>query len=414
MRISIHTLGTRGDVQPYVALALGLQAHGHEALIVAPAQFEGMASARGLRFAPLPAEFLTILESPETKALIGRSGAGFGAGFKMLKHYRHLARSLLDAEWAAARDFASDAIIHHPKALGAPYIVGKLGVPLFLASPLPGFTPTSQFPTPILPFASLGPLNRASHALMIHGSKMLFPGPVRLWRREVLGLDSRSKPPELLGTLYAYSPHVLSKPGDWGAEVAVTGYWFLDSPDWQPDPDLAAFLAAGEPPIYVGFGSMPGTDPTRLTELVVDGLRRAGKRGLLATAGGALGNAHAGDDVHVIACAPHDRLLPHVHATLHHGGAGTTGAALRAGKPTALCPFIGDQPFWARRVAELGVGPEALDKRKMTAEDLATAFRAMDDPEMRRRAADLGTAIRAEEGVAAAVHFVEQRLAGFC
>lgn len=193
----------------------------------------------------------------------------------------------------------------------------------------------------------------------------------------------------------------------------MTGYWFLDSPDWRPDPDLAAFLAAGEPPIYVGFGSMPGTDPTRLTELVVDGLRRAGKRGLLATAGGALGNAHARNDVHVIASAPHDRLLPHVQATFHHGGAGTTGAALRAGKPTALCPFIGDQPFWARRVAELGVGPEALDKRKMTAEDLATAFRAMDDPEMRRRAADLGTAIREEEGVAVAVHFVEQRLAGF-
>lgn len=173
MRISIHTLGTRGDVQPYLALALGLQARGDEALIVAPAQFEHMASARGLAFAPLPAEFLAILESPEAKAMIGRSGAGFGAGFKLLKHYRHLARSLLDAEWAAAREFAPDAIIHHPKALGAPHIAGKLGVPLFLASPLPGFTPTSQFPTPMLPFASLGPLNRASHALMIHGSKML-------------------------------------------------------------------------------------------------------------------------------------------------------------------------------------------------------------------------------------------------
>ncbi|HEV7435241.1 MAG TPA: glycosyltransferase [Pseudorhizobium sp.] len=412
MRFSIHTLGTRGDIQPYLALALGLRAKGHEALIVAPAQFADLASARGLAFAPLPAEFLAVLDSAEAKALIGRSGAGFGAGFKLLKHYRHLARGLLDAEWAAAQDFAPEAIIYHPKALGAPHIARKLAVPLFLASPLPGFTPTSEFPTPILPFASLGPLNRASHALMIHGSKMLFPGTVRAWRTEALGLPAGSRPAQPAGTLYAYSPHVLPKPGDWGDEVAVTGYWFLDSPEWQPDPELAAFLAAGQPPIYVGFGSMPGSNPQLLSDMVVEGLRRAGKRGLLATGGGAVGQVEVGNDMHVVPGAPHDKLFPLVYATLHHGGAGTTGAALRVGKPSAICPFIGDQPFWARRVAALGVGPGALDKRRITVEDLATAFRAMEAPEMRRRAADLGTVIRAEDGVAAAVHFVEKRLAG--
>lgn len=164
------------------------------------------------------------------------------------------------------------------------------------------------------------------------------------------------------------------------------------------------------PPVYVGFGSMPGSDPDRLTQLVVEGLRRAGKRGLLATGGGALGQLEVGNDMHVVASAPHDKLFPLVHATLHHGGAGTTGAAIRAGKPTAICPFIGDQPFWARRVAALGVGPGALDKRRMTAEDLAAVFRSMDGPQMRRCAADLGAAIRAENGVAAAIDFIEQRL----
>ena len=131
---------------------------------------------------------------------------------------------------------------------------------------------------------------------------------------------------------------------------------------------------------------MPGADPERLTALMAEGLRRAGKRGLLATAGGALGRIDGANDLHVIAGAPHDRLFPLVHATLHHGGAGTTGAALHAGKPTAICPFLGDQPFWARRVVALGVAPRALDKRKMTADDLAAAFRAMDDPAMRARA----------------------------
>ncbi len=155
---------------------------------------------------------------------------------------------------------------------------------------------------------------------------------------------------------------------------------------------------------------MPGSSPERLTGLVLEGLRRAGKRGLLATAGGALATSASNEYVHVIAEAPHDRLLPFVSATLHHGGAGTTGAALRAGRPTAICPFIGDQPFWARRANALGVGPKPLDKRTMTVDDLASAFMAMDNPAMRSRAAELGAAIRAEKGVEQAVGFINDRL----
>lgn len=411
MRFSIHTLGTRGDMQPYLALALGFKARGHDVLIVAPAQFSDMASAEGVPFASLPAEFLAVLDKPEAKAVLGKSGSGFGAGFKLLKHYRHLMRGLLDAEWEAARAFGPDAILHHAKALGAPNIAARLDVPLFLASPLPGFTPTRAFPTPILPFASLGPLNRPSHALMIHGGNFLFAGAIRAWRAEVLEPPARGRPAPLAGTLYGYSRHVLPKPADWGADVAVTGYWFLDRLDWSPDAELAAFLAAGEPPVYVGFGSMPGSDPQRLTGLIIEGLRRAGKRGVLATAGGALNADATAEHVHVIAGAPHDRLFPLMHATLHHGGAGTTGAALRAGKPTAILPFIGDQPFWARRIAALGVGPQALDKRKMTEDDLAAVFRAMDDASMRARASELGAAIRGEDGVAAAIDMIERRLA---
>ena len=410
MRFTIHTLGTRGDAQPYLALSRGLKARGHEALLVAPAQFADMAEAEGVPFSPLPAEFLALLDSPETKALIGRSGAGFAAGFKLIKHYRHLMRGLLDAEWEAARAFRPDAVIFHPKALGAPHIAARLRIPAFLASPLPGFTPTAAFPSPILPFASLGPLNRVSHALMIHGGGIIFSRALRQWRADTLGLSARDKPAPLAGTLYGYSQHVIPKPPDWGADIAVTGYWFLDAPEWRPDADLAAFLAAGEPPVYVGFGSMPGAEPERLTALVAEGLRRAGKRGLLATAGGALGRIDGSSDLHVIASAPHDRLFSLVHATLHHGGAGTTGAALRAGKPTAICPFLGDQPFWARRVMALGVAPRALDKRKMTAADLAAAFHAMDDPALRARAAALGAAIRSEDGVGTAVAFIEENL----
>lgn len=156
---------------------------------------------------------------------------------------------------------------------------------------------------------------------------------------------------------------------------------------------------------------MPGTDPERLTDIVIAGLRQAGKRGLIATAGGALGKAAKSDDVHVIAGAPHDQLFPLVHSTLHHGGAGTTGAALRAGKPTAVCPFLGDQPFWARGIVRLGVGPKPINKRNITADVLAATFRAMDDEKMRMRASVIGHEIQKEDGVGNAISFIEERLA---
>lgn len=410
MRFSIHTLGTRGDLQPYAALALGMKKRGHDALLVAPAQFGDTAAARGLDLAPLPSAFLELLDAPEVRSVIEKSGAGFGAGLKLLKRYRHLMRGLLDAEWEAARDFRPDVILHHPKALGAPHIATRLGVPLFLASPIPGFTPTSAFPSPVLPFSWLGPFNRSSHALMIHGSRLLFPRTVRAWREEKLGLLHEHRPALPKGTLYGYSPHLLPRPRDWGDDVAVTGYWFLESPDWEPDPELRSFLSAGEPPVYVGFGSMPGSDPQRLTGLVVEGLCRAGKRGLLATAGGAISPVAETADIHVIAGAPHDRLFPLVDAVVHHGGAGTTGAALKAGRPMAICPFIGDQQFWARQVRELGVGPTILNKHTMDADAFARALRALDEGSVKTRATELGKAIRAEDGVESAMDFIEWQL----
>lgn len=262
----------------------------------------------------------------------------------------------------------------------------------------------------MLPFASLGPLNRVSHQLAIGGAELLFGKLLREWRESALGLPAkrrgRFRP---AGTLYAYSPHVLPKPSDWGPDVLVSGYWFLDEPGWHMPADLEAFLAAGSAPVYVGFGSMPGLDPAEMARIVTEALARTGKRGLLASGGGALGAANA-PHVHVIKAAPHGELFRNVAAAVHHGGAGTTGAALRAGLPSAICPFFGDQPFWGRRIAQLGVGPAPLDRKALTVESLAAALEAMDDTGMKTRAARLGEAIRAEDGIAAACTFIETTL----
>lgn len=410
MHIAIQTLGTRGDVQPYVALARGLKSRGHDVQIAAPAQFEPMVTRHALGFAPLPAEFLELIDTPAGKAAIA-GGHGVLARLRLLRQVGPMMRRLLDAEWAALLEFGPDLIVHHPKSLASRHMAEALSCPRIVASPLPGLTPTAAFPSPLLPFASLGPFNRASHALAIKGAHAFFAGTIRTWRVEALKLPARTRlPPEPSGTLYAYSQHVVPVPTDWGRDVLVSGYWFLDHPDWHPQEALAAFLGDGEPPVYVGFGSMPGLDPQRLTTVVLEALARAGKRGLLARGGGALAAETLSPNVLTIDAAPHDRLLPFVSASIHHGGAGTTAASLRAGKPCAICAHFGDQPFWGRRVAALGVGPPPLDRRTLSADQLAAAIVAMEQQPMRHRARLLGDAIRGEDGVAAAVQFVEARL----
>lgn len=317
-------------------------------------------------------------------------------------------RQLFDAEWNAARSFEPDIVVYHPKALAAPHIAEKLGRPAVLASPLPGFTPTSDFPTPMLPFGSLGPLNRISHRLVSGGSTLLFGRMIGDWRSTALGLSRKSAARPTAATIYAYSPHVVPRPADWGRDVLVSGYWFLDCAGWTPDAALAAFLRDGPPPVYVGFGSMPGLDPEGLAEMVVEALAKTGKRGLLATGGGAISGRTTAHHVHVITGAPHETLFPLMDAVVHHGGAGTTAAAIRAGKPMVVCPFFGDQPFWGRRVESLGIAPPPLERKTLTANALANAIEAMDDARMRAAAATLGKKVRAEDGVSAAVNFLEQ------
>ncbi|WP_072395609.1 glycosyltransferase [Hyphomicrobium sp. CS1GBMeth3] len=409
MRVAIQTLGTRGDVQPYIALARALMARGHEVQLCAPAQFEGLVSDHNVPFAPVPGEFLALLDKPEGKAAVAGS-KGFGAGFKLLKHIRPLMRAVLDAEWEAMRGFEPDAIVYHPKSMASPSAAEKLGRPCILASPLPGFTPTSAFPVPLLPFRSLGPFNRASHQLAILGPRLLFGRMMRAWREASLGLRG-AQGASPVGTVYAYSPHVLPVPKDWGPDVLVSGYWFLDGGDWTPPERLKRFLDDGPLPVYIGFGSMPGVDADRMSATMIETLRMSGKRGLLASGGGALRVGDMPQHIHLIEHAPHDKLLPHVAATIHHGGAGTTAASLRVGKPMTICPFFGDQPFWARRMHELGVAPPPLDRKNLSAAEVASAIASMDGEAMRERASALGAAIQKENGCSLAARFIERSCA---
>jgi len=394
MNVNILTIGTRGDVQPYVALGLGLKAKGHEVTIATLAEFGSMIAEHGLQHDVLRGDYLGAAQNSNVKN-----------PFKLIKMYSEMVRDTLADEWSSAQN--ADVFIYNPAAFGGYHIAEKLGIPSFAAFPAPMYTPTNKFPSPFFPFANLGFLNKASHRWFAKMSTSIYRKPISEWRRDVLKLPP-VKDEKPVRTLYAYSKVVVPVPGDWDESSLVTGYWFLNtSTDWQPPEDLVAFLQSGSPPVYVGFGSMFMNGGKEKTEMVLEALRLTGQRCILSTGWGGLTREDVPENMFVIDSSPHDWLFRHVSCVVHHGGAGTTGSGLRAGRPTVVCPFVGDQPFWGRRVASLGVGPKPIPQKKLTAEKLAKAIQtAVSDVEMHKRSESLGKIIRAEDGVGNAVEYI--------
>ncbi len=411
MNVAILTIGTQGDVQPYVALGAGMKEAGYEVTFITGKGFESSISERGLDYAALDVDFLELAQSPEGKAALAGKNL-----FGTIKKLMPTIRRMLDEEWTAAR--GADAIVYHPKALGGYHIAEALGVPGFLAHPVPAFSPTRAFPTPVLPLLNLGGFfNKASYRALLRLLVAPYHRMINRWRSETLGLPPRrflASELELSGEpirrLYCCSTHVVPAPADWDASTTVSGYWFLNHLEgWRPPAHLAEFLAVGPPPVYIGFGPTV-RDPESSYAIALAALRESGQRGVLTT--GRAGMPHdVSHDVCVIEFAPHDWLFPHMAAVVHHGGAGTTAEGLRAGRPTAVCPSFGDQPFWGKRVHELGAGPEPIPQRKLTVERLAGTIRAVTtDGVMCRRAAELGENIRTEDGVARAIEVVDGQL----
>jgi UDP:flavonoid glycosyltransferase YjiC (YdhE family) len=282
------------------------------------------------------------------------------------------------------------------------------------------FTPTRAFPSALasqLPPWFGGALYRLSHHVFRQMMWQSFRAADNGARKQVLGLPPapfwgpyNAEPLREMPILYGYSPSVLPPPADWGTSIHVTGYWFLDpEEDWTPPPALVEFLQAGPPPVYVGFGSMSHRKPKETADLILKALAQAGQRAILLSGWSGMQAIETPESVFAIDSVPHAWLFPRVAAVVHHGGAGTTAAGLRAGAPSVIVPFFGDQPFWGQRVAELGVGPTPISRKKLTVERLAQAIhQAATDPGMRQRASWLGANIRAEDGIARAVAVVEQ------
>ncbi len=410
MKITILTVGTRGDVQPYIALAKGLQSAGYTVKVASGTNFESFVRDNGVDFAPLRADYFDLMDTPEGQAL--KSGNPIRVMQNMKTTVFPLMRRMFDDSWTAAQ--GSDAVIFHPKVLIGGHIAEALNIPAMIAATVPLMHPTSAFPAPGMVGRSLGPFNKMTYSAVSMISAP-FKGMIQEWRRDLLKLAPQSKVVNgfkmhgrTLPTLYCYSSHVLPVPSDWDDTAHVTGYWFLDgATQWQPPADLKAFLADGSAPVYVGFGSMVANDPQRTTQIVIEALQKSGQRGLIASGWGGLKETDLPSTIYRLKEAPHDWLFPQMAAVVHHGGAGTVAAGLRAGKPTVICPFIADQPFWGSVIQQAGAGPAPIPQKKLTVDNLAAAIHiAATDDSMRRKAAQIGEQLRREDGVANAVKVV--------
>jgi UDP:flavonoid glycosyltransferase YjiC (YdhE family) len=402
--VVILAAGSRGDIQPCVALGRGLVAAGDKVRLVASARYSGLAESAGLEFAALTADPTEILSSPEGQEWLagGRNPVRFVRNFKRI--LGPMADRLLGEALAGCR--GADLLLTPTIGFFGEHVGEHLGVPRALIHFQPS-QPTSAFPHPLLPQGRLlGPVgNRMSfHAVDQVAWQLLRPF-LNPWRERELGLARmplrgpmhqvrRSRVP----VLCCFSEAVVPRPADWPPYVHLTGYWFLDEePGWTPDASLASFLRDGPPPVYVGFGSMVAKDPSRTYGLVLEAVRLAGVRAVVS------GPVPACESVLPVTDVPHAWLFPRMAAVVHHGGAGTTAAGLRAGVPTVVCPFFGDQPYWGERVASLGAGPAPLPVKSLTAESLAAALRAaVRNPALRESAAAVADRLAAEDGVAAA------------
>ncbi|MGQ0602925.1 MAG: glycosyltransferase [Anaerolineales bacterium] len=421
MKIVLTSDGTRGDVQPNLALAVGLQKAGHHVTLATSYNYTEWIEAYGVKAHPTPFSLQELRLKPEAQAVLKSRNL-----FRQMELFREAFRRIAESQnavWAAIQE--AEFVIEGPSSSGALEAVSVRGIPAAFAIPVP-FASTRAFPSFFLglPRFSLGPgYNRFTHGLMHRALWSLIGTPIKNPLRKKLGLRAMSSFGEMLAEsrratvpfLYSFSAHVIPRPNDWDEHHHITGYWFIDvPPDWRPPLELMQFLESGPPPIYIGFGSMTHEDPERQTRLALRALELSGQRGVLLTGWGGLTRQAIPPNVFVVDDVPHAWLFPRMAAVVHHGGAGTTGEGLRAGVPNIITPFIGDQASWGERVFQLGVGPRAPGIRQLTAEKLAEAIRvAVNDSAMRARATALGAQIRAENGVAQAVEIIERHAGEF-
>ncbi|KAF2096051.1 UDP-Glycosyltransferase/glycogen phosphorylase [Rhizodiscina lignyota] len=435
LNIVIQVVGSRGDVQPFVALGKVLKdTYGHRVRLATHPTFKDFVREHGL-------EFFSIGGDPTRLMAFMVKNPGLRPGFRSVvsgdvgqrrkdvaEYIQGCWRSCYKADDGTdddlsepsgndtgskptAKHFVADCIIANPPSFAHIHCAEKLGIPLHIMFTMP-YSPTQAFPHPLANIQSSNAdpqlTNYISYAMIELLSWQALGDIINRFRAKCLGLDPISMiwAPGMLHRLkiphtYCWSPALIPKPKDWGPHISISGFYFLNlASNYTPAPDLQAFLDDGPPPVYIGFGSIVLDDPNAMTELIFKAVRKTGQRVLLSKGWGGMGadELHIPDSVFILGNVPHDWLFKHVSCVVHHGGAGTTAAGITAGRPTLVVPFFGDQPFWGAMVARAGAGPYPIPYKQLTADKLADAINFCLKPESLERAKELASKIAAERG----------------
>ncbi len=405
MHITILALGSRGDVQPYATLGNGLKSVGHQVRFITLESFASLVAENKLDFHPIQGK---------AQALVANGGANM---LGLIRSFGSLAEGYA-RDLSAPQLGETDLIINQlPMGLYGLDLAEKYGVPMVLASVIP-VARTKTFPLMGCPKLPLPGYNKATYYLGEQMGWQMFRTVINRWRKQTLNLSPLPIAGYFgqLGTrqipiVNGFSQHVVPRPSDWNEHIHMTGYWFPEDMHWQPPSDLLAFIEAGSPPVFIGFGSMPIKDPQRTTNIILEALKQTGQRGILHMGWGGLGNQTLPDNVFKIDYAPYDWLFPRMAMVIHHGGSGTTAFGLRSGRPSCTVPFVFDQHYWGERIAELGVGPKPIRYKDLTVNRLMVAiYVGINNSQIRQKAVELSEKIKAENGIQNALIIFEKLL----
>lgn len=451
LNVVIQVVGSRGDVQPFVALGKVLkQTYGHRVRLATHPNFRSFVLEHGL-------EFFSIGGDPSLLMAFMVKNKGLMPGFRSVasgdigKRRKDVGEymqgcwqscyktgdgmavddaassrddaSEFGSQANSAKPFVADCIIANPPSFAHIHCAEKLGIPLHIMFTMP-YSPTQAFPHPLANIQSSNidqqHTNYLSYVMTDLLSWQALGDIVNRFRSRSLGLDPISViyGPGMLQRLkiphtYCWSPALIPKPKDWGAHISISGFYMLNlASEYTPSSDLQAFLDAGPPPVYIGFGSIVLKDPNALTQLIFQAAKKTGQRVLLSKGWGGMGadELYVPDNVFMLGNVPHDWLFARVSCVVHHGGAGTTAAGITAGKPTVVVPFFGDQPFWGAMVAKAGAGPDPIPHKELTVDKLADAINFCLSPESVQRARDLASKVAQERGTDTGAQSFHQHL----
>ncbi|KAI0914163.1 putative sterol glucosyltransferase [Ustulina deusta] len=420
LNIVIQVIGSRGDVQPFVALGNELQKHGHRVRLATHNNFDAFVRSAGLEFYPVggdPVELMAYMVRnpgliPSMKSM--RAGDIQKKRRMMAEIFKNCWLSCIEPDPVSSIPFVADAIIANPPSFAHVHCAQALSIPVHLMFTMPWST-TTAFPHPLANIrigGNFGTSPQMANALSYSVVEFLtwqgLGDIVNEWR-DTLDLEpvAFSDGPNLTETLkipftFCWSPALVPKPADWGSHIDVCGFFFREPPSYSPPKELDQFIQSGPPPIYIGFGSIVIDDPEKMSTTLLEAIRITGVRALISRGWSNLGGS-ATENVMYLGDCPHEWLFQHVAAVIHHGGAGTTACGLLNGRPTAIVPFFGDQQFWGEMVAASGAGPKPIPRQSLAVGNLVEAIRLCLKPETREAAQKIAAKMKTESGVKTAV-----------